>query len=346
MYTYTMELKDYSYNIFIDEDYFTNIIKKIRAQNPYYKIMIVTDQNVEALYLKSFIGDNERIYSYIIEVGENSKSLLEAEKLYETLAEKSFTRKDLIIALGGGVVGDLAGFVAATYLRGIDYIQVPTSLLAQVDSSVGGKVAVNIKQGKNLVGSFYQPKAVYIDISFLKTLNKREMQSGIGEIIKHAYLSNDGLLEILTQHSLDNIMTVMLSVVKKNIQIKSYYVSQDEKESYLRMHLNLGHTIGHGIEKALDYRVSHGACVAYGIYYMGLLSGNEIIIDSIEKLLKLYHFDLNQILDWDQILYYMKRDKKRVEEDIQIIWMDDIGQTRIIKKSFKDFEKEIRENIK
>lgn len=346
MYTYTMELKDYSYNIFIDEDYFTNIIKKIRAQNPYYKIMVVTDQNVEALYLKSFMGDNESIFSYIIEVGENSKSLLEAEKLYETLAEKSFTRKDLIIALGGGVVGDLAGFVAATYLRGIDYIQVPTSLLAQVDSSVGGKVAVNIKQGKNLVGSFYQPKAAYIDISFLKTLNKREMQSGIGEIIKYAYLTQDGLIEVLNEHSLDNIMAVMASIVKKSIEIKGYYVSQDEKESYLRMHLNLGHTIGHGIEKALDYKLSHGACVAYGIYYMGLLSGNEIVIGSIEKLLKLYNFELNQILDWDQILYYMKRDKKRVEEDIQIIWMDAIGQTRIIKKSFKELEKEIREKIK
>ncbi|MBN2793837.1 MAG: 3-dehydroquinate synthase [Clostridia bacterium] len=343
MYTYTMNLKEYTYNIFIGENYFNEILDRILQTHPYNKIMVITDQTVSELYLNAFsIHPDTFIETFVVSDGEKSKSIETASQIYEKLAEGNFTRKDLILALGGGVVGDLAGFVASTYLRGIDYIQVPTSLLAQVDSSVGGKVAINIPQGKNLVGSFYQPKAVYIDVAFLKTLPIREIKSGLGEIIKYAMLVDEGLVEKLTNLSLETLYSHLQEIVLKCVEIKGRYVVEDEKESFLRMHLNLGHTIGHAVESYENYEVSHGECVLIGMYYMAKLSENQTVMITLDRLLNA--FEINNIYNynWSDLIPYMKRDKKNSGYDINLVMFKNVGETEIVKIPFEVFEASIR----
>lgn len=343
MYTYTMDLKEYAYDIFIGEHYYKEILDKILQIYPYKKIMVITDQTVSELYLNAFSAHEDTfIKTLIVSDGEKSKSIETASQIFERLAEYNFTRKDLIIALGGGVVGDLAGFVASTYLRGIDYIQVPTSLLAQVDSSVGGKVAINIPQGKNLVGSFYQPKAVYIDVAFLKTLPIKEIKSGLGEIIKYAMLVDEGLVEKLTYLSLETLYDHLQEIVLKCVEIKGRYVIDDEKESFMRMHLNLGHTIGHAVESYENYQLSHGECVLIGMYYMAKLSENQKVMNTLDNLLKSFAISNTYHYNWSDLMSYMKRDKKNSGDEINLVMFKDVGETEIVKMPFEAFEASIR----
>ena len=226
------------------------------------KIAIITDKNVEKLYLNTVkeIFSDYSVYTYTVDGGEDSKSLSCYFSLLEFLAEKGFKRSDTIIALGGGVIGDLAGFTASTYMRGINLIMLPTTLLSMVDSSVGGKTAVNMPSGKNLVGSFYQPSLVYISTEFLKTLPSREVLSGMGEIVKYSFIGSG--------FNLDDIKNgITANLICKCVDIKRQIVENDEKESGERKLLNLGHTVGHAIEKIENYNLSHGECVLKGLYY-------------------------------------------------------------------------------
>lgn len=230
---------------------------------------IITDDQVLSLYpdvIETMPG--EILARIAVPPGETTKSLSQVEKVLDQLVESGLTRRDGIIAIGGGVVGDLAGFCASVYMRGIPWVQIPTTLLSQVDSSVGGKTGVNLTRGKNLVGSFYQPLAVWIDPVFLKTLSESEYSSGCGEVIKYGIIEGLCLRQWLTEHwtqvSQRNPST-MLHLIKRCLECKAAIVAADEKESGVRKILNFGHTIGHGVEKCLDYQITHGEALRFGM---------------------------------------------------------------------------------
>ena len=224
------------------------------------KVAIVTDENVSALYplVEGFFGEKS-VYKFVIEAGENSKSPENFIKIQNFLAENGFTRSDSVVAFGGGVVGDLAAFCASTYMRGITLVAIPTTILSAVDSSVGGKTAINLDRGKNLCGSFYQPSAVYICTEFFKTLPEREIACGLGEVIKYAFLSDTVTIEDVKGETSVNL-------IEKCLKIKADIVGRDENERGDRKLLNLGHTVGHAIERLSGFGISHGECVVKGLF--------------------------------------------------------------------------------
>ena len=243
------------------------------------KICIVTDSNVEKLYLdelsKLLESVSAKCTSVVFEAGEASKHTDTVGKVYEHLILNSFDRKDILIALGGGVVGDLTGFTAATYLRGIDFVQVPTSLLSQVDSSIGGKTGVDFMQYKNMVGAFYMPKLVYMNLSVLNTLPAQQISSGMGEIIKHGLIKNQNYFSYVKENATEIQalnMGILEEVIYGSCEIKRQVVENDPKEQGERALLNFGHTIGHAIEKLSDFSLYHGECVALGMVSAGYIS--------------------------------------------------------------------------
>ena len=250
-----------NYQITVDSGY-QNFTASVTPFIKGDKVAIISDTNVAPLYLekvKSLLSDKQ-VYTFIIKAGENSKNAENYISLVNQLAKARLSRKSTIIGLGGGVVGDLSAFIASTYMRGISYVAIPTSLLSMVDSSVGGKTAIDLDEGKNLLGTFYQPDAVYINLDYIKTLPSREITSGLGEIMKYVFLSDK-----ITPSDFENIKYENLIV--KSLEIKQEIVERDEKESGDRMLLNFGHTVGHAIEKLSSYTLSHGECVIKGMYY-------------------------------------------------------------------------------
>jgi len=234
-----------------------NILNKFLSNKN--KVLIITDSGVPKKFLRSLkkVINTEHQYSMILEQGEKSKSFKTYQNILNRLAELKFDRTDYLIALGGGVVGDITGFVASTYLRGIGYIQIPTTLLSQVDSSVGGKTAINIQQGKNLVGAFYNPRLVLISTSFLKTLSDKEYKSGLGEIVKYSLIGNKKLKKIIKDRSqviVEKDKSILKKIIEESIKTKSKIVTKDEKESGIRAILNFGHTFGHAIEAYNNYK--------------------------------------------------------------------------------------------
>ncbi len=297
------------------------------------KILIITDKRVNYLYgdILDKILANKEVYKYEILQGEDSKNAKNYLDILNYLAENNFHRNDTIVALGGGVVGDLAGFVASTYMRGISLIMIPTTLLSMVDSSVGGKNAINLESGKNLVGTFYQPSLVYIATNFLQTLPNREILSGMGEVIKYAFI-----LGIVTYEDLQKGITKEL--IYKCLQIKSQIVEEDEKEGGKRKLLNLGHTIGHAIEKASDYTISHGECVIKGLQFSLEISKklgelNEENYKKAIRILTITDADVTCLYTKDQLFTYIKNDKKSGGEYIDFIVVDNnlLSQIKRIK---------------
>jgi len=260
------------YDIMIERGILDNCGEIIKKLSNAEKITIVTDTNVAPLYkwrvLNSLSQQGYQTTAHVFQAGEQSKNLNTIADIYDTLADFKMTRKDLIVALGGGVTGDMAGFAAACYQRGVDFIQVPTTLLSQVDSSVGGKTGINHPLGKNMVGAFYQPKAVIIDISSLNTLPVRELSAGLAEVIKYGLICDEPFLGWLELNmaglrSLDQAL--LAEAVARSCAAKAYVVGQDERESGLRATLNLGHTFGHAIETHMGYGVwLHGEAVSAG----------------------------------------------------------------------------------
>jgi len=236
------------------------------------RVLIVTDETVEAL-CANVVQGSLREAGFAVTLlscapGEESKSLSNLGRVYDALTDAGLTRSDCLVALGGGVIGDLTGFAAASYLRGIDFVQIPTTLLAMVDSSVGGKTAINLPAGKNLVGAFWQPKGVLADMDCLESLSDRAFYSGMAEVIKHAFLADMGLLVLLTdcEGKRDLLMASMAEIVGICCAMKSRFVTADERDTGVRMLLNLGHTLGHAYEKAGEFeRYTHGEAVAAGM---------------------------------------------------------------------------------
>ncbi len=306
------------------------------------KILVATDTNVERLYTERVMQSLEEKgfepYRFIIEAGEKSKNTSSYLNLITTLAVRGFKRTDAVVALGGGVVGDLAGFAAATYMRGIDLYQVPTSLLAMIDSSIGGKTGVDLPQGKNLLGAFWQPKAVIIDVLALDTLPEDEWKNGIGEGIKYACLAGGRILEILQGNLKENIC----EFVELCAKYKADIVVADERESGLRKLLNLGHTVGHAIEKKSEYKVPHGVAVANGIEVMvrTAYEHGEITFlqyDEIQSLLDKYDMSITCVKH--EIADCFAMDKKAEGKDcISVVTFGGAGDCKVEKMTINELK--------
>ncbi|MGN0382702.1 MAG: 3-dehydroquinate synthase [Eubacterium sp.] len=313
------------------------------------RICIVTETNVGPLYAEKVlesinsICNNIKIFTF--NAGEDNKNLNTVNDIYHFLITNKFDRNDMLIALGGGVTGDITGFCAATYLRGIDFIQIPTSLLAQVDSSIGGKTGVDFECYKNMVGAFKQPKMVYINVSTLKTLPEREYISGMGEIIKHGIIKDSQYFWWLHNNSkqiLEREPEIILKMIIRSCIIKKLVVEDDPEEKGERALLNFGHTLGHAIEKELNFSLLHGECVSLGIccasyisQIRGFMDENDLddIIDTLMDFsLPCKITDINK----DNIISYTKNDKKAIGDSIKFILSDHIGHAFICKSVTDD----------
>lgn len=331
-------------------DHFGALVPKLAALGYQrgQKFCIVTDSTVEPLYA----GDVQRVLAdafdtviiHAFPAGEANKNLDTVGALYETLIKNHFERRDVLVALGGGVVGDLTGFTAATYLRGIDFIQIPTTLLAQVDSSVGGKTGVDFMQYKNMVGAFYQPKLVYMNLSVLKSLPKKQILSGMGEVIKHGLIKDAAYYDWILAHTGD-IRSLKPEALEKTVagscRIKRDVVEADPTEQGERALLNFGHTIGHAIEKLSDFTLYHGECVGIGMVaaaYLSTTFGNLPGDDfaRIEKNLSDFGFQMRIFgISPEDVLAASKSDKKMVGSKVKFILLDKIG-TACIYRDFTD----------
>ena len=344
-----------NYPIFIGKNILKNFNKYYLSHCPKSKkILFVTNLKIPNIYLrniKSKITNKSKIYIINIPAGEKNKNLLEVNKILDFLTINNFDRNDTVAALGGGVVGDVAGFAASIFKRGIDFVQIPTTLLAQVDSSVGGKTGVNNNHGKNLIGTFYHPKFVLIDIDVLKSLPKREMISGFAEILKYSLIMNEKFFLWLCKKSAHIINLTKLASVLKAINVscksKSIVVNKDEKEKGLRAILNFGHTLGHALESHLKYssQLNHGEAVIIGMmaaakisYQKGFLKKEELKkINNLYEKLKL-NFSFKKYIKPTQlktISQIMKKDKKNNSGTINLILLKKIGKAFIYKTTLE-----------
>ncbi len=302
------------------------------------RVMIVTDGNVAPLYLsvakKSLSEAGFSVGHMVLEPGEKSKCFAVYQSLCEYLAAERYSRKDLLIALGGGVVGDLVGFVAATYLRGIDYVQVPTTLLAVLDSSVGGKTAIDIAAGKNLVGAFWQPRLVWADLDLLETLPEREWLSGKGEAVKYALLSRP-IYEHFCRYGYNEAFYAMCIAYKRDI------VEADERESGERKLLNLGHTVGHAVEALSDFALPHGLCVAKGLAAVAEISARAGLLteERAEIARLLSPFDVSVPYLKKDLFAFIARDKKADGDAVDFVLLKKIGEPVIVRKNVAEWEK-------
>ena len=316
------------YDVLIGKDLLNSCGKLIKEVVKPCKVAIITDDKVDKLYsntvISSLQSEGFTVCKFVFKKGEKSKNIKTYGKILNFLAENKLTRSDLIVALGGGVVGDMAGFSASSYLRGVKYVQIPTTLLAQIDSSVGGKTAIDLTVGKNLVGAFYQPSLVVCDINTLNSLDKEIFIDGMGEEIKYALLDKN-IYELLDNDELDLVKLVALSV-----DYKRKIVEEDEFEKGNRKLLNLGHTIAHGIEKLSKYKISHGKAVSMGIkiivensFKHGYITNEEK--DKILKLIIDKIGELNIPYSIKDILTCAENDKKRSGDKITLVMVKGIG---------------------
>lgn len=350
MKTIKVNLGERSYNINIEKGLRKNIGENINRVFSGKKIAIITDEIVNSYYgdevenlIKKEGYDTKRI---ILPPGEKTKSFNTLPHIYNQLLEFKLTRSDLILTLGGGVIGDLGGFVAATFLRGVSFIQFPTSLLAQVDSSVGGKVGVDLDKGKNLIGAFHHPKAVFIDSEMLETLEDRFFIDGMGEVIKYGCVLDKNLFKKLNSFKdKEEFMESIDEVIFTCCDIKREIVENDEKDTGERMILNFGHTLGHAIEKYFNYeKYTHGEGVALGMYEITKLSEKkgitkvgtaEEIRDILEKYKLPYEIHLEEK---DKIIETISLDKKNLNNVLNLIILEEIGKGKIIKESSEFFK--------
>jgi 3-dehydroquinate synthase len=281
------------------------------------RVLVVTDSGVPEKYAKTLAAQCKEPFICTVDEGEGSKSLETFGKLLQCMLEHGFSRKDCVVAVGGGVVGDLSGFAASAYMRGIDFYNIPTTLLSQIDSSIGGKTAVNLGGVKNIVGAFYQPKKVLVDPELLRTLPERQISNGLAEAVKMALTSDRELFELLEK---GNIKEDMDEIIIRSLNIKKNVVEQDEKEAGLRKILNFGHTVGHGIESSMT-GLYHGECVALGIIPM--CSPN--IRDRVAAVLEKCGLWRTLNYDWDKIAEAAFHDKKADGDTVTVTTVNEIG---------------------
>ncbi len=341
-----VSLKNNPYKILIGNSIFSSLKNFLEYDTK--NVLAVIDENVFQYFnneIKNTLSKISHQYKiYLLKPGERSKSYTELQKIHSFLLSNNFGRDSLIIAIGGGVTGDLAGFAASTFMRGVKLVHTPTTLLADVDSSIGGKTGINFNHKKNMIGTFYQPNLVLIDTEFLKALPNAEIKSGIGEIIKYAYLSDKYFFYYLLKNLgriYKNDSEVLNEVIYKSVAIKASVVSQDEKESGLRKILNLGHTFAHAFESELNFKVKHGEAVIAGIISSLFLSNklkliNEKQLNSFLELTAKIHLPKKfQTVDKENLFKIMKSDKKNRNGKIKFVLVSDIGEILIDVESEK-----------
>ena len=344
----TVNLGENSYPIYIENGILPHAGSYISQVFSGRKIMIISDDRVFPLYgekVKDSLNDYE-CHSLVLPHGEPTKSFQSLPKIYEALLNAKLTRSDLVIALGGGVIGDLAGFAASSYLRGIKFVQIPTSLLAQVDSSVGGKVAVDLPQGKNLVGAFFQPKLVLIDPEVLDTLPEHFIKDGMGEVIKYGCIRDAGLFSLLCSHtSFDDLKSELTDVIARCVDIKRIVVEADQFDTGERMLLNFGHTLAHTIEQYFHYeRESHGEAVGIGMYQITKLAEEKGLTapgcaEKIRNALKIYGLPDSCGLQADALTGAIALDKKNLNGHLNVVLLKDIGESYAYPTDLSFFEK-------
>jgi 3-dehydroquinate synthase len=330
-----------AYAIFLESGLLSSIPQRLAAAFPKSRYAVITDETVNALYWKvlksGFEDNNMQCQVFAVPPGEASKSIAVFGQLLSSLAQHRYNRADVIVALGGGVVGDLAGFVAASYLRGVRYVQIPTTLLAQIDSSVGGKTAVNLPEGKNLAGAFYQPSAVYIDPSLLATLPEADFADGMAELIKYALIRDVSMFELLESGPSVAARSPMLEeLIERCVSIKRDVVTADEKDTGERMLLNFGHTIGHAIERVCAQKVipmTHGRAVAMGmaaIAAAGELNGltQPGTAARIERVLEKNNLPYSiEGFAREELLDAILVDKKNMADKLNLVMIREPGQS-------------------
>lgn len=319
-----------TYEIHIEEGLLGRVAEECSAVLKSEKLLLLTDSNVAPLYADAVHNALEAagyvVHNYVIPAGEESKSTEQYLRVVSTLAKKGFSRSDAIIALGGGVVGDLAGFCASSYLRGIPFVQIPTTLLACVDSSVGGKTAVNLPEGKNLLGAFYQPRLVLIDPLTLKTLIPAVYADGMAEVIKYGMIRDPELFDALEKRSWTDTQ-----IINRCVTIKSEVVAADEFDNGCRLLLNYGHTIGHAIEHCSRFEISHGSAVAIGMSVMAHAEEDEATLAKrLDAVLQSYHLPTSCAFCAEELYRAAMADKKRRNQMLHIITVPTLGNGTII----------------
>ena len=339
MITVDVNLAERSYPIYIQAGLLDQLPVFMQNHGLDDSLFVITDENVENIYgerIRKLFQDSPHMQLLSVPAGEPSKSLDQANALYTQLLQSRANRNSVIVAFGGGVVGDLAGFVAATFMRGIRFVQVPTTILAQVDSSVGGKVGINHALGKNLIGAFYQPQFVLIDPETLKTLPQRQIRAGSAEIIKYGFIQdvqfyNEFVTHLDEFYDLKNTQFVE-SVLQKSCQVKADVVSQDERESDLRAILNFGHTVGHALEAITQYSYFlHGEAIIHGMkaaLYLSFLAGHltrDKVLESCSHLDRFSAPDLPADIKYETLIAAMQQDKKRSSKGQLWVLLETIG---------------------
>ena len=325
MKTITVNIPQHQYNIYIEKNILHSVGKLADLNR---KVLIVTDDGVPKEYAEALLSQCGEGYVERLPQGEGSKSFTGLETILSSLLAKGFSRKDLVIALGGGVMGDLAGFAAATYMRGIDFINIPTTTLSQIDSSIGGKTAINLNNVKNIVGAFYQPKAVFIDTTVLNTLTERHYLNGLAEAVKAGMIADPELFAKIEAMTLAEIKDNIEDIITAAVNVKRYVVEQDEKESGLRKILNFGHTLGHGIESLYNLsELYHGEAVAIG---MMMVTEDTAIKERLGKVLKKLHLPTAIEYDKDKVFQLVSHDKKAGGSSISLILVNTIGKAEIV----------------
>lgn len=316
-----MELGPHSYNIELGRG---NLNKADKLLNLQRKVMVITDEGVPSVYVETIAKQCKEAYIKVVPQGEGSKSLQTAEEILTEMLEHQFSRKDCVAAVGGGVVGDLGGFVASLYMRGIDFYNIPTTVLSQVDSSIGGKTAVNLAGIKNIIGAFHQPKAVLIDPDTQSTLSERQILNGLMEAIKMGATGDRELFDLFLNGNWKEQIDLM---IERALLVKKYVVEQDEKESHLRKILNFGHTIGHGFESAANGQLYHGECVALGMLYMS----NEEVQQQLLAIYDKIGFKLPElsIFDMKEVKEAITHDKKANNQNCSVVTVPKAGEGSI-----------------
>ena len=322
-----MELGEHSYDIVIERG---SLKRAGELLNLSRKVLVLTDDGVPAEYAACAAAQADEGFVYTVPQGEGSKSIPTFSAILSKMLELGFTRKDAVVAVGGGVVGDLAGFVASAYMRGIDFYNIPTTVLSQVDSSIGGKTAVNLDGIKNIVGAFYQPKKVLVDLDLLSTLPQRQISNGLAEAVKMSLTSDAQLFELFEK---GNISDNMDEIITRSLMIKKHVVEQDEKEQGLRKILNFGHTIGHGIESFEHLNgLYHGECVALGMIPMVPGRLRPRLINVLDGL----GLPTSVALDADAVYAAMTHDKKGEGDTVVVTTVPEPGRYEMKRVRFEE----------
>ena len=326
-----VENTNQKYEIIIERGCLDKVVKYLDLNR---KVLIITDSNIPNEYIEKVKQNIKEAYVYIIKAGEESKNINYFQNILSYLIENEFSRTDCIIALGGGVVGDLSGFVASVYMRGIDFYNIPTTLLSQVDSSIGGKTAIDYNGVKNIVGAFYPPKKVIIDSELLNSLDKRQWSNGLVEAFKMGLTSDKTLVELIMNSN--DLESDIDEIIIKALMVKKDVVEKDPNEKNLRKILNFGHTIGHAIEASGKFNdLLHGECVGLGMLYMV----SDDIKELIKKFLVKYNLPYECSIDKEELFKFISLDKKRSNDYITIIEVKEVGNFIINKILLEDIKK-------